>query len=148
MSIQKIRNNTVGAFKGNKGFTLVEVIVVLVILAILAAILVPKLTGWIDQAKAKTATGEGHLVLSALQADVSEQYGLNTATTFKYVFDADRVGKYLTGDADATKIDADSVKVTADGKVKAFTYTASNNKVVTYNTDVSKGFTVGDPAAE
>ena len=33
----------------NKGFTLVELIVVLVILAILAAILVPALLGYIDR---------------------------------------------------------------------------------------------------
>ena len=37
--------------KDNKGFTLVELIVVLVILAILAAILVPALLGYIDKAK-------------------------------------------------------------------------------------------------
>ena len=34
--------------KENKGFTLVELIVVIVILAILAAILVPALLGYID----------------------------------------------------------------------------------------------------
>ena len=33
-----------------KGFTLVELIVVLVILAILAALLIPALTGYIDKA--------------------------------------------------------------------------------------------------
>lgn len=39
---------------GNKkGFTLVEVIVVLVILAILAALIVPAMTGWISKSKAK-----------------------------------------------------------------------------------------------
>ena len=37
----------------NKGFTLVELIVVLVILAILAAILVPALLGYIDEARNK-----------------------------------------------------------------------------------------------
>ena len=37
--------------KKDKGFTLVELIVVLVILAILAAILVPALLGYIDRAK-------------------------------------------------------------------------------------------------
>lgn len=37
--------------KEKKGFTLVELIVVLVILAILAALLIPALTGYIDKAK-------------------------------------------------------------------------------------------------
>ena len=36
-----------------RGFTLVELIVVLVILAILAAILVPALLGYVDRAKEK-----------------------------------------------------------------------------------------------
>ncbi len=36
--------------KNKKGFTLVELIVVLVILAILAALLIPTLTGYIDKA--------------------------------------------------------------------------------------------------
>ncbi|MEG1478999.1 MAG: prepilin-type N-terminal cleavage/methylation domain-containing protein, partial [Clostridiales bacterium] len=99
--IQKIRNKTMGAFKNKKGFTLVEVIVVLVILAILAAILVPKLIGWIDQAKEKTATGEAHLVLSALQADASEQYGqgntLDGAKTTASDIRVAAVNKYLQG---------------------------------------------------
>ena len=37
----------------NRGFTLVELIVVLVILAILAALLIPALLGYIDRAREK-----------------------------------------------------------------------------------------------
>ena len=40
-----------------KGFTLVELIVVLVILAILAALLIPALTGYINKAKEKSGIG-------------------------------------------------------------------------------------------
>ena len=38
---------------GNRGFTLVELIVVMVILTLMAAILVPSVLGWIDEARGK-----------------------------------------------------------------------------------------------
>ena len=58
----------------NKGFTLVELIVVLVILAILAAILVPALLGYIDQAKNKQAVLNAKSALTAAQAEMSNIY--------------------------------------------------------------------------
>ena len=61
----------------NKGFTLVELIVVLVILAILAAILVPALLGYIDKARQKQVTTNAEAAYVASQAILSEQYGLN-----------------------------------------------------------------------
>jgi prepilin-type N-terminal cleavage/methylation domain-containing protein len=61
----------------NKGFTLVELIVVLVILAILAAILVPALLGYIDEAKNKQLEIHGKSVYTAAQAVASKMYAKN-----------------------------------------------------------------------
>lgn len=58
----------------NKGFTLVELIVVLVILAILAAILVPALLGYIDRAKNSQYILEAKSTLTATQAELAEMY--------------------------------------------------------------------------
>ena len=61
--------------KNNKGFTLVELIVVLVILAILAAILVPALLGYIDRAREKQYVLNAKSALTAAQAEMSSLYG-------------------------------------------------------------------------
>lgn len=65
--------------KSNKGFTLVELIVVLVILAILAAILVPALLGYIDKAREKQITTNAEAAYVAAQAIATEQYGKGAA---------------------------------------------------------------------
>lgn len=57
-----------------KGFTLVELIVVLVILAILAALLIPALTGYIDKAKEKQIIAETRQAVMAAQTLVDEEY--------------------------------------------------------------------------
>lgn len=57
-----------------KGFTLVELIVVLVILAILAALLIPALTGYIDKAKNKSLLAETRQTVMAAQTLVDEAY--------------------------------------------------------------------------
>lgn len=61
----------------NKGFTLVELIVVLVILAILAAILIPALLGYIDRAREKQDVLDARNLLMATQAELTEVYGKN-----------------------------------------------------------------------
>ena len=57
-----------------KGFTLVELIVVLVILAILAALLIPALTGYIDKAKERQVIAETRQTVMAAQTLVDDAY--------------------------------------------------------------------------
>lgn len=65
--------------QNEKGFTLVELIVVLVILGILAAITVPALLGWIDKARNQDAILECRSVVMAAQGQVAVEYGNGTA---------------------------------------------------------------------
>lgn len=63
--------------KLKKGFTLVELIVVLAILAVLAGILVPSLTGYIDKAKKAKSLANARGFLNAAQTVCSELYALD-----------------------------------------------------------------------
>lgn len=70
-------------YKRNKGFTLVELIVVLVILAILAAILVPALLGYIDRAKEHQYIVEARDLMVASEVAIMEAYA-KEGDSFEY----------------------------------------------------------------
>ena len=57
-----------------RGFTLVELIVVLVILAVLAALLIPSLTGYINKAVEKRIMLQARSLMTAAQATIDEAY--------------------------------------------------------------------------
>ena len=61
--------------QNSKGFTLVELIVVLVILAILAAILTPALLGYIDRARSEKDYATAQTIRVAAQAQIDQAYG-------------------------------------------------------------------------
>ena len=105
--MKELKNNR------KKGFTLVELIVVLVILAILAALLIPALTGYIDKAKEKQVIAETRSCVMAAQTLADEKYGEDGGNL---------------GDDDTTK---EAVRDLADVKGTVVTFTVTGGKVDT-----------------
>lgn len=68
----------------NKGFTLVEMIVVIVIIGILLAILVPGLFKYIKKAKDQQALIECRAVVTAAQAEALELSGKNKFIPYEF----------------------------------------------------------------
>lgn len=138
--------------KEKKGFTLVELIVVLVILAILAALLIPALTGYIDRAKKKDIIAETRQAVMAAQTLVDEEFakadvgadtvGIEGGTApqnpAKTISKSDIAG---LAEVDAANIQAGAV--VENGKVTKFVYRKSG-KTCTYYKKVPDGTTTSD----
>ncbi|WP_414733109.1 type II secretion system protein [Acetobacterium carbinolicum] len=67
--------------KNRKGFTLVEIIVVLVILAILAAFTIPTMLGFVNDAKGKAHIAQAREVYVAAQAAATEKVATDPSIT-------------------------------------------------------------------
>lgn len=59
---------------GKRGFTLIEVVVVMVILAILAAVFVPSYTSYIEKAKENKYLAEVRFVSTGVESYILEEY--------------------------------------------------------------------------
>ena len=125
--------------KEKKGFTLVELIVVLVILAILAALLIPALTKYIDKAKEKDIIAETRQTVMAAQTLVDEAYAKADvgADSVKVNGETGTVKVSEIGKlAEVDEKNIGTVTVT-NGKVTKLTYTKSG-KTCTYTTEAGK----------
>lgn len=64
-----------------KGFTLVEIIVVLVILAVLAAVTIPSMLGFVDEARGKTEIANARAAYLACQMIATERHAMGDGNT-------------------------------------------------------------------
>ncbi len=65
-------------FRGQKGFTLIEIIIVLSVLAILAAIIVPNVSGFLGRSKQRAWDADRNILQSAVDSyrtDISKRSG-------------------------------------------------------------------------
>lgn len=135
--------------KNNKGFTLVELIVVLVILAILAAILVPALLGYIDKARNSQYLEEAHSILTAAQAYETEQYAKGEDVVLNFTSDANALNyvNAIVSPTDVTALVVESSTVTGSssmgskhaeftvGAITQLEFTSQNGK----NVSITRG---------
>lgn len=107
--LQKMQKRIQGQKK--KGFTLVELIVVIAILAILALILVPTMTGLIDDANKAVAHANARTVYTAAKAAITKQLTTAVAPTADNIKSA--CGNYLGDDFKTSLI---TITLTDDAK--------------------------------
>lgn len=138
--------------KNKKGFTMVELIVVIVIILVLAAVLVPSLLKYIDQANRANCKADAATMLSQIQADyAASQTGAEMGTiTVAASYSGVSVTKSTTEIVASTNYDA-AIKaeyyVNDKNEISSFAYgngkhTAVWNQGTTAEGSTSGGWTV------
>lgn len=103
------------------GFTLIELIVVIAILGILAAVLVPSIIGYVDDANAKTKEANAHTLFSTAQlAYIDLSTNSKTPTPGTYLSSATDtfIGKVKDSMPGIKDTDVFDIEVSETGVVK------------------------------
>ena len=142
------------SLRNKRGFTLMEVIIVLVILAILAALLIPALTGYVDMANENTCLVECRHFITAAQTLSVEKYAAHTLDELDKctpeVRDAFFKECFVLSELDSggtqPAVKKVSLTITSKGKVTDVTYTDGYFTTVYKNGEfsVTEGVTIKD----
>ncbi|MFQ6861935.1 MAG: type IV pilin protein [Beduini sp.] len=121
--------------KNKKGFTLIELVVVLVIIAILAAITVPVVTGYIEDANDARYVSEARAIYLVVQAEEAKDRAQNVENSDYTVISKTAEEKIKDTATGSSKIT--DVKVTLNGTKYNVEFT-SNSKKITAEIDPNK----------
>lgn len=128
--------------KNKKGFTLVELVVVLVIIGIFAVIAIPSFTAYLRKQKESDAKSECKLIVASSQSAYMELYAKNRLTSVGA--DKKQILKMAgTGGSFQGSIFFDENEM----KIQTLTYKAENGLCVKYNKDADVKYVISDDSA-
>ena len=116
-----------------KGFTIVELVIVIAVIAILAAVMIPTFSGIVDRAKNSAALQEARNAYTEMYTDDIADGTIDGKAGTKGIDGTDNA---VTGEnLNITKYGKGKVTgyTYSGGKVTKFVYTASNGKTATFN---------------
>lgn len=123
-----------------RGFTLIELVMVIVIISVLAAIIVPKFVGQRAQAEIAQTKANLQTLRSAVQVYYANEGGSYPSSLAKLT----EAGS-VTGEIYMSKIPTPSVKNTDGESASAFTYSSTTGNVTITLTGVdANGDTIAD----
>ena len=121
------------AKNNKKGFTLIELIVVVAILVALMLMLVPRLTGFTDDAKKTANQANARAIYTAIVASESaKDTGMYSTEYDIKLCDTDTANNAYSKFWDSGNTSGCSVKRDAKGKIESVTYPASGDNQGTY----------------
>ena len=132
-----------------KGFTLIELIVVIAIIAILAAVLIPRFTGFTESAREKSAISDTRNLLVAVEAMLAEgKTNLAQGTPATVGSIEAYAGKDFTGTIAPASLTSDTFTYTVSIAPKSYVVSVYNGEIdETFNDGLPTGWPVGHTAS-